>query len=159
MPTYNPQMVRGRIYVRGPREIQRSDNYGEVNAVNETTKSRERYPTDVVFYEEEPIIDSFYFKQAASEGASYHPTQKPVDLGRYLIRTFTNAGDIVLDSTCGSGSFLVAAVMEHRKFIGMEKNELAVHLREPVDYIEICNQRIEGAYKWRAAEDLKLSLF
>src|SRR3712207_8083155 len=44
-------------------------------------------------------------------------------LGRYLIRTFTNPGDIVLDNACGSGSFLVAAALENRKFIGIEKNQ------------------------------------
>ena len=53
-------------------------------------------------------------------GGGYHPTQKPVDLMRYLIRTYTNAGDLVLDFTAGSGSTGVAAILEGRRFIGIE---------------------------------------
>jgi DNA modification methylase len=65
-------------------------------------------------------------------------------LGRYLIRTFTNPGDIVLDNACGSGSFLLSAILENRKFIGIEKNEdVLLHKVKPVDYIKICNERIE----------------
>ena len=91
-----------------------------------------RYPTDVV-----------YFKTAESEGPVYHPTQKPVELGRYLIRTYTNPGDIVLDNACGSGSFCVAAALEGRDFIGIEKNEdVALFKKKPVDYIDICRQRL-----------------
>lgn len=56
----------------------------------------ERYPTDVI-----------YIKTAESEGAVLHPTQKPIELGRYMVRTYTNPGDVVLDNTFGSGSFLV----------------------------------------------------
>ncbi|MCQ4882415.1 site-specific DNA-methyltransferase, partial [Alistipes onderdonkii] len=66
-----------------------------------------RYPTDIV-----------YFKTAESEGPVYHPTQKPVELGRYLIRTYTDPGDVVLDNACGSGSFCVAACLEGRRYIG-----------------------------------------
>jgi DNA modification methylase len=51
-----------------------------------------------------------------------HPTQKPVDLLRYLIRTYTNPGEVVLDFTMGSGTTCVAAVLEGRKFIGIEKD-------------------------------------
>ena len=50
---------------------------------------------------------------ASRQGEEFlHPTQKPVALGRYLIKTFTNPGDIILDNTCGSGSYLVAAILE-----------------------------------------------
>lgn len=52
-----------------------------------------------------------------------HPTQKPIELGRYFVRTYSNPGDVILDNTFGSGSFLVAALMEGRNFIGIEKNE------------------------------------
>lgn len=51
-----------------------------------------------------------------------HPTQKPVELLRYLIRTFTNEGETVLDNCMGSGTTAVAAVLEHRHFIGFELN-------------------------------------
>lgn len=50
----------------------------------------------------------------------YHPTQKPVSLLQYLIRTYTNEGETVLDSTMGSGSTGVACMVENRKFIGFE---------------------------------------
>lgn len=106
-----------------------------------------RYPTDIV-----------YFKTAESEGAVYHPTQKPVELGRYLIRTYTNPGDIVLDNACGSGSFCVAAVLEGRSFIGIEKNEdVALFKKRPVDYIDICNQRIKEAKRTFEAKQQAIS--
>ena len=102
--------------------------------------------------------DIVYFKTAESEGAVYHPTQKPVELGRYLIRTYTNPGDIVLDNACGSGSFCVAAVMEGRSFIGIEKNEdVALFKKQPVDYIDICNQRIKEAKRTFEAEQQAIS--
>ena len=94
-----------------------------------------RYPTDIV-----------YFKTAESEGPVYHPTQKPVELGRYLIRTYTDPGDVVLDNACGSGSFCVAACLEGRRYIGIEKNEgVARFKNEPIDYIEVCRRRLEEA--------------
>lgn len=106
-----------------------------------------KYPTDIV-----------YFKTAESEGAVYHPTQKPVELGRYLIRTYTNPGDIVLDNACGSGSFCVAAVLEGRSFIGIEKNEdVALFKKRPVDYIDVCNQRIKEAKRTFEAEQQAIS--
>lgn len=91
-------------------------------------------------------------------GAVYHPTQKPVELGRYLIRTYTNPGDIVLDNACGSGSFCVAAVLEGRSFIGIEKNEdVALFKKRPVDYIDICNQRIKEAKRTFEAKQQAIS--
>jgi len=160
-PKYNPQFQRGRIYVRGPKPEGYHDNYGKVGAINESTKSRDRYPNDVLFYEfgQEDSLDSLYFKNAATEGPVFHPTQKPEALARYLIRTFTDPGEIVLDNACGSGSFLVGAVKEHRKFIGIEKNANSVHKGESVDYVQICLDRLKDAYRWREDEDKKLTLF
>jgi len=135
-PTYNPQMGKGEAYNKGFRKNQLTGSYGDFKST-EVKSNGTRYPTDIV-----------YFKTAESEGKVYHPTQKPVELGRYLIKTYTNEGDIVLDNTCGSGSFLVSAILENRKFIGFEKNE-GVHLfkNQEIDYIEVCEQRIEEAYK------------
>lgn len=160
-PKYNPQFQRGRIYVRGPKGEGYHDNYGRVGAINETTKSRERYPNDVLFYEfgAEDVPDSVFFKNAAAEGPIFHPTQKPEALGRYLIRTYTDPGEVVLDSACGSGTFLVAAVKEHRKFIGIEKNANAVHKGEPIDYVRVCQERLRQAFRWRDDEDKKMTLF
>ncbi len=147
-PKYSPQMAKGEPYNKGFRKDQLTGSYGDFRTV-EVKSNGERYPTDVV-----------YFKTAESEGSVYHPTQKPVELGRYLIRTFTSPGDIVLDNTCGSGSFLVAAILEGRKFIGIEKNqEVYLFKRKRVDYIEVCKKRIKEAEKQFAVESNKLRLF
>lgn len=75
-----------------------------------------------------------------------HPTQKPVALMEYLIRTYTNEGETVLDNTMGSGTTGVACVRTNRKFIGIERNET---------YIEIAKRRIEDAQA-RVATDATL---
>lgn len=145
-PTYNPQMSEGEAYDKGVRKDQLTGSYGAFSPKH-VKSDGSRYPTDIV-----------YFKTAESEGAVYHPTQKPVELGRYLIRTYTNPGDIVLDNACGSGSFCVAAVLEGRSFIGIEKNEdVALFKKRPVDYIDICNQRIEEAKRTFEAEQQAIS--
>lgn len=133
-PIYNPQMSFGEPYNKGFRKDQLTGSYGDFKTV-EVKSAGERYPTDVV-----------YFKTAESEGEVFHPTQKPVELGRYLVRTFTKEGDIVLDNTCGSGSFLVSAVLEGRKFIGIEKNQqIFLHKKHSVDYVEISRKRVKEA--------------
>ncbi len=133
-PNYNPQMSNGEPYNKGFRKDQLTGSYGDFRTV-EVKSSGERYPTDVI-----------YFKTAESEGEVHHPTQKPIELGRYLIRTFTKEGDIVLDNTCGSGSFLVSAVLEGRKFIGIEKNqEVYLFKNKRINYIDVCNNRIKEA--------------
>jgi len=133
-PPYNPQMTYGEPYNKGFRKDQLTGSYGDFKTV-EVKSNGERYPTDVV-----------YFKTAESEGKIYHPTQKPVELGRYLIRTFTQPNAVVLDNACGSGSFLVAAALEERQYIGIEKNEnVYLHKKHQMDYIEICKERLKVA--------------
>ncbi len=130
-PTYNPQMTKGEAYSKGVRKDQVTGSYGDFNPVLVKSKGI-RYPVDVL-----------YFKTAESEGKVVHPTQKPVALGRYLIRTFSNPGDVVLDNTSGSGSFLVSALLEGRNFIGIEKNkDVSLFKKKPVDYIKITRDRI-----------------
>jgi len=135
-PKYNPQMKSGLPYNKGFRKNQFTGSYGLFNSVH-VKSNGERYPTDVV-----------YFKTAESEGKVVHPTQKPIELGRYLIRTYTNSGDVVLDNASGSGSFLVAALLEGRNFIGIEKNK-EVHLfkDKKIDYIKYSKNRIMDNYK------------
>jgi site-specific DNA-methyltransferase (adenine-specific)/modification methylase len=88
-----------------------------------------------------------YVKTAESEGEVMHPTQKPIGRGRYLIRTYTEPGDVVLDNACGSGSFLVAALLEGRNFIGIEKNEdVALFKRGEIDYVAIAEERLRWAW-------------
>jgi site-specific DNA-methyltransferase (adenine-specific) len=117
--TYNAQglVPNGKITRQGGS----SDNYGERSSdpyVQEWTN----WPRDVL--------------EIASEGKTVHPTQKPVALMVYLILTYTNEGDTVLDFTMGSGTTGVAAVKTNRAFIGIERDE---------SYFEIAKSRIESA--------------
>lgn len=143
-PTYNPQMTKGESYDKGIRKNQYTGSYGDFKPRHVHSNGM-RYPNDVLFMDdnEMPIEDFLYVKTAESEGPVFHPTQKPIELGRYLIRTFSNPGDIILDNACGSGSFLVAAAMEHRKYIGIEKNQnVRLHKIKAIDYIQVCADRL-----------------
>lgn len=139
-PVYHPEMSQGLPYDKGIRKNQLSGSYGDFLPAR-VQSSGERYPTDVV-----------YFKTAESEGSVWHPTQKPIELGRYLVRTFTNPDALVLDNAFGSGSFLVAAALEGRRYVGIERN-LDVHLfkRVQVDYVGIARQRIKQAMQQRGS--------
>ena len=158
-PTYNPQMTDGEAYDKGIRKDQYTGSYGDFKPRHVKSNGK-RYPNDVVFYEEQPIDDYVYVKTAESEGKVYHPTQKPIELGRYLIKTFTNPDDIILDNACGSGSFLLSAILENRNFIGIEKNEdVLLHKVKPVDYIKVCTDRIEETLKTKKIKEATLRLF
>lgn len=158
-PTYNPQMTEGEAYDKGIRKDQYTGSYGDFKPKH-VKSNGERYPNDIVFYEEQNIDDFVYIKTAESEGTVYHPTQKPIELGRYLIKTFTNPGDIVLDNACGSGSFLLSAILENRQFIGIEKNEdVLLHKVKPTDYIKVCSDRIKETLKRKEVEETTLRLF
>ncbi|WP_306180573.1 site-specific DNA-methyltransferase [Rhizobium sp. AN73] len=132
-PDYRPVMSQGEPYDKGTRKAQYTGSYGDFKP-SHVKSDGERYPTDTL-----------YCKTAESEagGKVWHPTQKPVALGRYLIRMFTKEGDVVLDNAFGSGSFLVAAAYEGRRFIGIEKNE-EVHLfkEHRIDYMRIAAERL-----------------
>ena len=141
-PEYRPVMSQGEPYDKGTRKDQYTGSYGDFRPVH-VKSDGQRFPTDTL-----------YCKTAESEsgGRVWHPTQKPVALGRYLIRLFTARGDVVLDNAFGSGSFLVAAALEGRRFIGIEKNK-EVHLfkEETIDYMEVARQRLQEVE--RAAAD------
>lgn len=87
-PTYNPQMTKGVPYDKGVRKDQYTGSYGDFKP-RHVKSNGERYPNDILFFEERFTDDYVYIKTAESEGKVYHPTQKPIELGRYLIRTFT----------------------------------------------------------------------
>jgi site-specific DNA-methyltransferase (adenine-specific) len=151
-PLYNPHMTQGDPYEK-QRKDQSSSSYDIFKPV-QVKSDGERYPVDVLFYadeeeidllEDNEIDDYFYCKTAESEGKVYHPTQKPVELGRYLITTYTKENDLILDNTCGSGSFLMAALLEKRRFIGIEKNIDVFHMdkNQEVDLIQICKTRLK----------------
>lgn len=116
LPLYNPQMREGKPYEC--KSGRGSTNYRE--QVQVVTKNDGfRYPIDVLEYKSDKGL---------------HPTQKPVALLEYLVKTYTNAGDIVLDNCMGSGSTGVACVNTGRRFIGMELDE---------NYFNIAKTRIE----------------
>ncbi|WP_405382691.1 DNA-methyltransferase [Phascolarctobacterium sp.] len=124
-PTYNPQMTHGhkRKFARNQyvRENTGASCYGSEKR-NTVYDSTDRYPVDV---------------QTFSNGDQthrYHVTQKPVSLLEYLIRTYTNEGETVLDNCMGGGSTGVACIRTGRQFIGMELDKAA---------FEIAKERIE----------------
>lgn len=135
-PKYRPVMSYGEPYDKGIRKAQYTGSYGNFKPVLVRSNGK-RFPTDTL-----------YCKTAESEagGRVWHPTQKPVALGRYLIRLFTREGDQVLDNAFGSGSFLVAAALEGRRFIGIERNE-EVHLfkKKQIDYMKVARMRLAEA--------------
>ncbi len=111
LPVYNPQMTLGKPYNRG-KILRKMEVYGSQRATETKSESGLRYPRSVI-----------YFKTAESEGKVYHPTQKPLALFEYLIKTYTNEGDIVLDNCLGSGTTVVACINTNRNYIGYEKDE------------------------------------
>ena len=124
LPTYHPQFTRGKPYYENCKTG--SSNYRELQKHIRTNSSGRRFPLDVI---------KFAGVNNSAE-RKWHPTQKPVDLLEYLIRTYTDEGETVLDNCMGSGSTGVACVNTGRDFIGME---LDGH------YFEIARQRIEEA--------------
>jgi site-specific DNA-methyltransferase (adenine-specific) len=120
-PTYHPQgLVRKLVPTVRKGGGGNGTNYGKSDrdALQEFTN----YPWSIL-----PV---------GSEGNPVHPTQKPVALMEYLIRTYTNVGDTVLDNCMGSGTTGVAAALSQRRFIGIE--------RDP-DYFQIASKRIQDA--------------
>ncbi len=122
-PTYSPQMeVRGKPRTKGGYNKQGgSDNYG--NFGDAESFNNTYYPTNVIEISN------------AGRTGKVHPTQKPVALMEYLIKTYTNEGETVLDFTMGSGTTGVAAVRNNRDFIGIELDP---------DYFKIAEERIHG---------------
>ena len=140
-PTYNPQMQPGEPYDKGVRKAQQTGSYGEFDPVRVKNDDGERCPTDVV-----------YFPTAESEGPVWHATQKPVALGRYLVRTYSNPGDVVLDNACGSGSFCLAAAIEGRETIGIEQNlDVTAFRKGALDMVAIAAERLRAAGPVRVA--------
>lgn len=133
LPTYNPQK-----YVVERKDIGRVRNkkadrcvlYGHVNA-QDWVETGERYPHDVIHFSN---WNGALFGK--TDKATKHPTQKPIPLLEYLIKTYTNEGDTVLDNCMGSGSTGVACVNLNRNFIGMELKQ---------EYFDIAVERINDA--------------
>ena len=119
--TYNPQMtVAEKTYKRGMAKRSKSDCYGEEKDFVQVDTGL-RYPKRIQYF------NNNYMKE------QLHPTQKPVELLEYLIKTYTNEEEVVLDNCMGSGSTGVACINTNRRFIGMEIEE---------KYFEIAKDRI-----------------
>ena len=135
LPTYNPQITQGH-----PRKV--SSKKSRTNSANRHTKKSLKgesnygvFANEIEGYdstERYPLSVQVFAKDQQKE--NYHPTQKPVALLEWLIKTYTNEGDLVLDNCMGSGSTGVACVNLNRNFIGMELTE---------QYFEIAKERIE----------------
>lgn len=122
---YHPQFTFGHTPYTDKYFSSASSNYGQYrkNPVDNHNDGR-RYPIDVISI---PI--------SGMDKPTIHPTQKPVEMGRYLIRQYSDPGAFVLDNCCGSGSFPVAALLEHRRFLGMEANK---------QYVTAARQRLQN---------------
>lgn len=121
---YIPQKTPGKPYKGEGRSLKGSQTESVNNVPNPIFRNDnkgDRFPRSVQ-----------YFVTAESEGC-LHPTQKPIKLMEYLIKTYTLEGEIILDNCAGSGSTLFAAKNLGRKFLGIEKNE---------NYYNICLQRL-----------------
>lgn len=108
LPTYNPQFTKGKPYTRAKLRHAKHANY-QTAKKDGTISDGRRYPRDVQ-----------KFTSTVGHEIRYHPQQKPVALLEYLIKTYTNEGELVLDATMGSGSTGVAAINTGRRFIGFE---------------------------------------
>lgn len=110
LPTYNPQKYVGKMRDKGRKSEKQSTNYGDYKP--HESRNDEYHPQSVVD-----------FTNGDRTKQSEHPTQKPIDLMRYLIKTYSNEGDLVFDGYSGSGTTAHACMVENRLFIGSELNK------------------------------------
>src|SRR5690625_4857641 len=120
-PTYNPQFWYSTPYEQKQGYVGETKQTGLHRKEVITKSDGRRYPLSIIRFSKE---------------TGFHPTQKPVALFEYLIRTYTNEGEVVLDNVIGSGTTAVAAINTNRHFIGIEE--------EP-EYVEIAKRRIDEA--------------
>ena len=124
-PTYNPQMWEGKENHSVGNQIGKMverEYLGGKFALKETQKSNLKYPISILRFKGE------------GRGKAVHPTQKPVALFEYLIKTYTNKGETVLDNCMGSGTTAIACMNTNRNYIGFEMDET---------YFNLANKRIQ----------------
>jgi site-specific DNA-methyltransferase (adenine-specific) len=131
--TYNPQMSIGTPY---KTRAGRSARLYNVNRLTTTTSNGTRYPNDILYYQ----VDTRRCDSRKTHEDSFHPSSKPTSLMEWLVRTYSNENEIVLDPFMGSGTTGVACVQTGRKFIGIEIEK---------KWYDLACQRIEKAYKER----------
>lgn len=126
---YNPQMTVGKLRDKSANNKEKfkpagHNGWGNVEFKQETNINDQYYPKNIIEISN------------AGQRGKIHPTQKPIELGEYLIKTYSHEGDLILDNCFGSGNFLEAARRTNRQFIGIEKEQ---------KYWEIANKRlVEG---------------
>ena len=121
-PTYNPQMTEGKPYKNSHKAGDTGDNYGENKKEYSFENQGTRFPKSILQF------DSIKTNQ------QLHPTQKPLDLCEYLINTYTNENDLVLDNCMGSGTTAIACINTNRNYIGFELD---------ITYYDLANKRIK----------------
>ena len=123
-PTYKPQMVKGKKWKRGGKKEHKTETLGQSILFNKgSDETNLKYPKNLIEFSN------------ANKMKNLHPTQKPVSLLEYLIKTYTNKNDTVLDFTMGSGSTGVACKNLSREFIGIELDK---------KYFDIAKNRINS---------------
>ncbi len=111
-PTYNPQMREGTKWSRAGKKHHTTGTLGQSKLINSgSDESEMKYPKSILTFSN------------ANKTLNTHPTQKPVALFEYLIKTYTNAGDLVLDNCAGSGTTAIACINTNRNYIVMEQDE------------------------------------
>lgn len=126
LPTYNPQKdFTGKTYHSkfNLKSNAGGNNYGKAKSIDNSEQNKNyNYPESILFFERD------------QSGIVDHPTQKPLDLMRYLVRTYSNENDLVFDGYSGSGTTAAACIKEKRRFIGAEMSK---------DYFDKSVQRLE----------------
>lgn len=125
LPTYNPQITSGHVRKSAVKRNDTSEVYGK-QTKESAYDSTDRYPRSVIKFASD------------KQRVKLHPTQKPLALMKWLIKTYSNGGGLVLDSCMGSGTSGVAAVELGRRFIGIELGEY---------YFNVANERISQCKK------------
>jgi site-specific DNA-methyltransferase (adenine-specific) len=124
-PIYNPQKTSGHFPVHAyTKNTDDGTNYGKSKVGIKGGGATDRYPTSIINV---PVVNN-------DSEDKFHPTQKPIELFEWLIKTYTNEGMIVLDNCVGSGTTCLASKRTNRIFIGIEKNP---------EYCEIAKKRLE----------------
>lgn len=122
LPVYNPQFEQGKPYKCG-LEDKSSSNYNAIKKFRSENPTGRRFPRDVL-----------KVSWRSAFGKTLHPTQKPVSLCEYFIKTYSNEGDVILDPFIGSGTTAVAAKNTNRNYIGWELDD---------EYFEIAEKRLK----------------
>ena len=122
LPTFNPQKTTGHVRKTATRRGSDSELYEKGVGVT-NYDSTERYPRSIQVFSTDKQLSNL------------HPTQKPLALIEWLVKTYSNEGDLIMDNCMGSGTTGAACLNLHRRFVGMELDET---------YFDVCQNRLKG---------------